>query len=325
MKKLMSIFIVLAILRITYQYAEMVGVYPSEVTKGQLDEYERAWEYKDYYDEHRDVISEIMEISNNEILPEVYYRILNHGVAVEGEGRKYTKDEIMADSEIPLIFRTILCGYFEDIPWGDITLDEEKDIYYEEYQNKEIWQFLLKDLDGDARDELIIRDEEGRLMIFYEQWGDMEGTEGRFYWCTMGEGDEDSSIMKMLQDEHNEIPSFYLCDIYLNNGLLASFSKLMRNGHTDIYIDIQKGTVSGSKQDLEKCWIRTIVNYKEYQSYLKYYKISYDDNDDRSKMTQNGTYYFIDGEMVTGEDVEVWLEEKVWQQMIPTEEWGIVP
>ena len=127
---------------------------------------------------------------SNEELPEVYYRILNHGTAVEGEGREYTKEEIMADSEMPLIFKTILCGDFENIPWGEITLDEEKDIYYEEYQNRKTWQFLLKDLDGDDREELMIRNEEGRLMIFYEQWGDMEGTEGRFYWCTMSEGDE---------------------------------------------------------------------------------------------------------------------------------------
>ena len=266
-----------------------------------------------------------IESQNNEELPEVYYRILNQGMAVEGEGCEYTKEEIMADSEMPLIFKTILCGDFENIPWGEITFDEEKDVYYEEYQNRETWQFLLKDLDGDGREELLIRNEEGRLMIFYEQWGDMEGTEGRFYWCTMGEGDEDSSIMKMLQDEHNEIPGSYRCDIYLQNGLLADFSRYMSNGHTDIYCNIEKGTEYGTKQDLEKCLIRTINNYEEYQSYLKYYNVSYEDDDDRSKMTHNSTYYFIDGEMVSGEDVEVWLEEKVWQQMIPTEEWGIVP
>ena len=72
----------------------------------------------------------------------------------------------------------------------------------------------------------------------------------------------------------------------------------MSNGRTDIYCNIEKGTEYGTKQDLEKCLIRTINNY---------------------------TYYFIDGEMVSGEDVEAWLEEKVWQQMIPSEEWGIVP
>ena len=323
-----------------YKNTELENSDNIEITEEEFrkirEQYEKSlieleWQELEGYDRLSDIIvsqeeiSEIMEISNTEKLPEVYYRILNNGMAVEGEGREYTKDEIMADSEMLLVFRTILCGYFEDIPWGDITLDEEKDIYYEEYQNKETWQFLLKDLDGDDREELMIRNEEGRLMIFYEQWGDMEGTEGRFYWCTMGEGDECFSIREMLHDEHNEADNSYLGDIYLENGLLASFSKLMRNGHTDIYIDIQKGTVSGTKQDLEKCWIRTINNYEEYQSYLKYYKISYDDNDDRSKMTHNGTYYFIDGEMVSGEDVEAWLEEKVWQQMIPAEEWGIVP
>lgn len=133
------------------------------------------------------------ENQSNEKLSEVYYRILNQGMVVEGEGREYIKDEIMADSEMPLIFKMILCGDFENIPWGDKTLDDEKDIYYE-----------------------------------------------------------------------------------------------------------------------------------EYQSYLKYYKVFYDD-DERSKITHNGIYYFIDGEMVLREDVEAWLEEKVWQQMIPTEEWGIVP
>ena len=36
MKKFMSIFIVLAILRITYQYVETVGIYQAEVTKRQI-------------------------------------------------------------------------------------------------------------------------------------------------------------------------------------------------------------------------------------------------------------------------------------------------
>lgn len=270
-----------------YKYTELESSDNIEITEEEFrkirEQYEKSlieleWQELEGYDRLSDIIvsqeeaDEVTEASNDWELPEIYYRILNHGMAIEGEGREYTKDEIMADNEMPLVFRTILCGYFEDIPWGD-----------------------------------------------------MEGTEGHFYWCTMGEGDEDSSIMKMLQNEHNEIPGSYLCDIYLNNGLLARFSKLIRNGYTDIYINIEKGTVSGTKQDLEKCWIRTIDNYEEYQSYLKYYKISYDDDDDRSKMTHNGTYYFIDGEMVSAEDVEVWLEEKVWQQMIPAEEWGIVP
>ncbi|MDE5932248.1 MAG: hypothetical protein K2H40_07175 [Lachnospiraceae bacterium] len=55
---------------------------------------------------------------NNEELPEIYYRILNNSMAIEGEGHEYTRDEIMADSDMPLIFRTILCGDFENIPWG---------------------------------------------------------------------------------------------------------------------------------------------------------------------------------------------------------------
>lgn len=105
MKKLMSIFIVLAILRITYQYAETIGIYQAEMTKGEmisvhndvlieavamrvrpyrsdvrrliniannrrkygeaidiycplLAEYEKAWEDKDYYDEHGFIMSD---------------------------------------------------------------------------------------------------------------------------------------------------------------------------------------------------------------------------------------------------------------------------
>lgn len=261
---------------------------------------------------------------NNGELPEIYYSILNNGMAIEGEGHEYTRDEIMADSDMPLIFRTILSGDFENIPWGDMALDEEKDIYYEEYQNKKTWQFLLKDLDGDDREELLIRNEEGRLMIFYEQWDDFEGTAGRFYWCTMGEGDECFSIRKMLQEEHVETDNSYLGDIYLQSGLHVDLSKYIMDGYIDIKIDLIKDTVSRSRQYLERCRIRIINDYDGYQSYLKKYKISaYDD--DRDKITQNGIYYFIDEEMVSGEDMEAWLEEKIWQQMIPTEEWGIVP
>ncbi|MDE6749732.1 MAG: hypothetical protein K2K21_11835 [Lachnospiraceae bacterium] len=90
MKRLLSICIVLAILRITYQYTETVGVYSVEVTKGQmvstisgdcieavkitvkinrikkapdiycplLAEYERAWKDKDYYDEYGFIMSD---------------------------------------------------------------------------------------------------------------------------------------------------------------------------------------------------------------------------------------------------------------------------
>ena len=143
----MSIFIVLAILRITYQYAETVGIYQMEVTKVEminvhndvlieavamrvrsyrsdvrrliniannrrkygeaidiycplLAEYERAWEDKDYYDEHEFIMSDyrFRSLSNSWSPKSLWYALAdfaNDGLVELVIGVKFDEEYII--------------------------------------------------------------------------------------------------------------------------------------------------------------------------------------------------------------------------------------
>ena len=43
------------------------------------------------------------------------------------------------------------------------------------------------------------------------------------------------------------------------------------------------------------------------------------------RINGEGVYYFLNKDMVFKKDAAQWLEENILEQMIPTDEWGIVP
>ncbi|MCM1251966.1 MAG: hypothetical protein NC321_04030 [Clostridium sp.] len=254
-----------------------------------------------------------------EELPEVYYQILNSSMAIEGEGQKYTKDEIRGNEGISLLFRTIICGDFEDIPWGGLPWELEQERYYKEYKEKGTWQFLIKDLDGDENEELLLRNEEGQWLIFYEVKDGSSDLAGRFYLYTLGE--KRYSIAEMLKDEQMLV----LGDVYLNDGTHVDIIKYKSNGHTDIRIQLKKDKPSGIYGDLEGCIIRIIDNYDEYRRHVENGEVADYLIDDMQNINHKGVYYFMDGEMITAQEARKWLEDNIGQKIIPAEEWGIVP
>ncbi|MCM1425675.1 MAG: hypothetical protein NC118_03640 [Eubacterium sp.] len=256
-----------------------------------------------------------------EELPEVYYRILNSSMAIEGEGQKYTKDEIRGNEDIPLIFRTIICGDFEDIPWGRLPWKEEQEKYFEQYRKKGIWQFLLKDIDGDGIRELLLRNEEGQWLIIYEEQDGEPGFAGRFYMCTFGE--KRYSIAEMIKDKQ----MFVFGDIYLNDGTHVDICKYKSNGHTDIKIQLQEIPTGIWLQDtFGSCIIiRAIDDYDEYRRHVENGEVADYLIDDMQNINHKGVYYFMDGEMITAQEAREWLEDNIGQKIIPAEEWGIVP
>ncbi len=257
---------------------------------------------------------------NTEELPEAYYQLLNSSMAAKENGQKYTKDEIRKNEDIPLLFRTIICGDFEDIPWGSLPWELEQERYYEEYGKKGTWQFLIKDLDGDGNDELMIRNEEGQWLIFYEvKWGTAD-LAGRFYLYTLGE--KRYSIAEMLRDEQMLVYG----DIYLNDSTHVDITKYKSNGHTDIRIQLKKDNPDMCAfDDLGGCIIRIIEDYEEYQLHVENGEVTDYFIKDMSKIDHEGVYYFVEQKMTTAQEGEKWFEDNISRKIIPAQEWGIVP
>ena len=255
-----------------------------------------------------------------EELPEAYYQLLNSSMAVEGEGREYTKDEIRENEDISLLFRTIICGDFDDIPWGSLPWELEQERYYEEYKKKVTWQFLIKDLDGDGIEELLFRNEEGQWLIFYEVMWETTDLAGRFYLYTLGE--KRYSIAEMLKDEQ----MLTFGDIYLNDSTHVDIIKYKSNGHIDIRILLKRDNISvWLYEDMGECIIRIIDDYDEYQAHVENDEVADYLMKDMKNIDHKGIYYFLDGEMVTAQAVEEWFEDNISLKIIPVEEWGIVP
>ncbi|MDE5932354.1 MAG: hypothetical protein K2H40_07735 [Lachnospiraceae bacterium] len=255
-----------------------------------------------------------------EELPEAYYQLLNSSMATAEEGREYTKDEIRENEDISLLFRTIICGDFEDIPWGRLPWELEQERYFEEYKKKGTWQFLIKDLNGDGNEELLLRNEEGQWLIFYEVMDGSADLAGRFYLYTLGE--KRYSIAEMLKDEQMLV----FGDIYLNDSTHVDIIKYKSNGHTDIRIQLKKDNPSRwLYDDLGGCIIRIIDDYDEYQLHVEDGEVADYLMKDMKNIDRKGIYYFIDGEMVTAQEAQKWFEDNIEQKIIPAEDWGIVP
>lgn len=255
-----------------------------------------------------------------EELPEAYYQLLINSVAAKGEGQEYTKDEIRENEDIPLLFRTIICGDFEDIPWGELPWELEQEKYYKEYEKKGTWQFLIKDLDGDGNEELLFRNEEGQLLIICEVMKGTSDLAGRFYLYTFGE--KRYSIAEMLKDRQMLVYG----DIYLNDSTHVDIIKYKSNGHTDIRIQLKKDNSGRQIYDgSETCIIRVVDDYEEYQIHAENGEIAEYLMNDMKKINRKGIYYFMNGKMVTAQEAKDWFEDNISRKIIPSEDWGIVP
>lgn len=168
----MSIFIVLAILRITYQYVETIGIYQTEVAKVEminvhndvlieavamrvrsyrsdvrrliniannrrkygeaidiycplLAEYERAWEDKDYYDEHEFIMSD--------------YRFRSLSNSWSPKSLWYALDDFANDGSVELVIGvkfdeeykiTTIYSYDDDSVYcADVGMDGDRTLY----------------------------------------------------------------------------------------------------------------------------------------------------------------------------------------------------
>ena len=248
------------------------------------------------------------------VMPDIYYMILS---GVKAYDKKITVDSGIgkqADTGLPLVFKTIIHGEFGDIPWGELAIAEEIDYYMHEYQNKNIWQFVLRDVDLDGQEELVIRNEKGQIMVFYEQWGDLEGTEGRMHFSSMGE--ENCGVQAVLQGEGS-------CYFYLDNGMRACISSSQGTGKESVSIEVSRDATGGGSLENRKCEIYIIYNYNEYSEWLRQNNIEY--LGDKAGMEGEGIFYFVEGKTATKEFVGDWMLKNIWEEMIPAGEWENIP
>ncbi len=248
------------------------------------------------------------------VMPDIYYTILSDVKAYDKKITEYAGEGKRADTGLPLLFKTIIYGEFEDIPWGELAIAEEIDYYVQEYQNKNIWQFVLRDVDLDGQEELVIRNEKGQIMVFYEQWGDLDGTEGRLHFSSMGE--ENCGVDAVLEGEGS-------CYFYLDNGMRVCISSSQGEGNESVSIAISRDAIGGGSLENRKCEIYIIYNYNEYSEWLKQNHIEY--RGDKDGMEGEGIFYFVEGKTATKELVGGWLLENIWEEMIPAEEWETIP
>ena len=248
------------------------------------------------------------------VMPEIYYEILSDINAEDGEIVNDTEEVMYDNTNLPFIFKTIIYGKFDDIPWGELVKEEEIDYYMYEYQNKSIWQYVLRDLDLDGSKELIIRNEKGQIMVFYERWGEMEGAEGRMYLGVMG--DDCCGVDAVLERKGS-------CNFYLNNGMHAGISSYQDNGSIHVRIETSRDMAGGGSIEGQSCEVYAIYDYGEYSGWLEMNGIEY--QGDKKVMDQEGIFYFVEGKAATKELLGEWMLKNIWEEMIPSEEWVNIP
>lgn len=234
-------------------------------------------------------------------LPEEIKMLLNYENWTDGTQAISRTEEEIKDSGMPEEFRQIINGDFSCVQ--GLRNEEEREELNEDYEKRENWAYMTRDMNRDGIEELCIKDRKGRIGIFFEVWGDSYMPEMIGRW-TFGEYESN-----LLTEEDWGANNYFL-----NDGQVAMMFKSVDESNSFYWIKISHLSEFGTFPTIEKLSI-DIINDTSTVQVVNYEK--------------SGIYYEIDrdegGGRVTEREAVAWCKDNVYPCMMSEEEWYAVP
>lgn len=239
-------------------------------------------------------------------IPEKIRKLLSyHGWVDDTQAVPCTKEDI-ENSGMLKEFQQILCGDFS--PFIGQESEEGLLEMQQQYENREVWKYVLRDVDEDGIDDLCIKDDKGRMGIVYEVWGELYFP-GLIELWTFGEPD-----WNLLAETVEYGLNYFL----LNDATIGSVFMFKDDDETEVYFDLEVEQIrdDGTLETLKKIRI-IIVNSNDTGETDGYEKpgIYYYEQDKDS-------YKYIE---IQEDEAIAWCEENIYPYMMREEEWYVVP
>lgn len=271
-----------------------------------VEETEETGEKEDAENESSDGEAE-QAVFTTEDLPEEIKALLNYESWTDGTQAIFQTEEDMKNSGMPEEFQQIINGDFSGV--RGLRDEEGRKELKEDYEKRESWAYMTRDMDGDGIEELCMKDSKGRIGIFFEVW-DSSYMPGMIEIWSFGEHESN-----LLTEE-----DWGANDYFLNNGQFAMMFKCCDRSNS--YFDIETAYLSrvGTFPIIEKMNICIINDTFPSPGYVVNYE-------------NPGIYYEVgryEGEEyiqeeVTEQEAVAWCENNIYPYMMSEEEWYAVP
>lgn len=244
-------------------------------------------------------------VFSTEDLPEEIKNLLNYENWTDGTQAITQTEEEIKDSGMPEEFQQIITGDFSCVQ--GLRNEEEREELKDDYERRESWAYMTRDMNRDGIEELCIKDSKGRIGIFFEVWGDLHMPGMIEIWSF---GDHESNLLTEKDSGAN--------DYFLNNGQMAMLFKNGDESNSHIWIKISHLSDVGTFPTIEKLSIDIINNISvgygvDYETSGVYYEIERD----------GGEKYIH--EKATEQEAIAWCEDNIYPYMMSEEEWYAMP
>lgn len=240
-------------------------------------------------------------------LPEEIKTLLNYESWTDDTQAIFQTEEEIRNSGMPEEFQQIINGDFSGV--RGLQDEEGREELKEDYEKRENWAYMTRDMDGDGIEELCMKDSKGRIAIFFEVW-DSSYMPGMFEKWTLGEKESN-----LLTEE-----DWGANDYFLNNGQFAKMFKCSDGSNSYFYIETAYLSRIGTFPIIEKMSICIINNTSPSPGYVVnyenpgiYYKIARYEGDE-----------YIHEE-VTEQGAVAWCEDNIYPYMMSEQEWYAMP
>lgn len=245
-------------------------------------------------------------IFTTEDMPEEIKALLNYESWMDGTQAIFQTEEDIRNSGMPEEFQQIINGDFSGVRG---LQEEEREELKEDYGKRENWVYMTRDMDGDGIEELCMKDNKGRIAIFFEVC-DSSYMPGMIERWSFGEHKSN-----LLTEE-----DWGANDYFLNNGQFAMMFKCSDGSNSYFYIETAYLSRVGTFPIIEKMNICIINDTSPSPGYVVNYE-------------KPGIYYEVgryEGEEyiqkeVMEQDAVAWCEDNIFPYMMSEEEWYAVP
>lgn len=213
----------------------------------------------------------------------------------------------MKNFGMPEEFQQIIRGDFSCVQ--GLRNEEEREKMKEEYERRESWAFMTRDIDGDGIEELCMKDNKGRIGIFFAVYGGSYMPGMIEVWSF---GEHESNLLTEEDWGAN--------DYFLNNREFAMMFKSSDKRNSYFTINTSYLSEVGTFPSIEEMSIIIINDTSPSPGYVVNYE-------------NPGIYYEIaryEGneyihEEVTEQDAVAWCKDNIYPYMMSEQEWYAVP